>query len=326
MLLRYSVKRLFETIPTLLIVSLVVFGLILVVPGDPVLHMLGYVGEDVQVQQAVDPIVYAQMRARLGLNDSIPVQFLSWLGRTVEGDLGISLNHRVPVVEIIVGRLPATFYLALAALAIGILIAIPLGILAAVRQNTWVDHFANGLVIFGIVTPGFWVGLMAVLLFSVHLGWFPSIGYRAPQEDFTGFLKHLTLPAFVLGIDIAAGLLRYLRADFSEQLRQDYVRAARSRGLPEWVVLVKHALKNSLVATVTVLGLDVSRLLGGSTIIETMFAYPGISYLLLQSIYARDFPVVQGVVLFMALIVVAVNYATDLVYAFLNPRIQYGNA
>lgn len=326
MLFRYSLKRLFQTIPTLLVISLIVFSLILVVPGDPVLHMLGYVGEDIQAQQFVDKQVYAQMRERLRLDDPIPVQYARWVGRTAQGDLGISLNHRVSVLDIIVERLPATFYLAFAALAIGILIALPLGILAAVRRNTWVDHFANGLVIFGIVTPGFWVGLMAVLLFSVHLGWFPSIGYTAPQDDFIRFLKHLTLPAFVLGIDIAAGLLRYLRADFLEQLRQDYVRAARSKGLPEWVVLVKHALKNSLVATVTVLGLDVSRLLGGSTIIETMFAYPGISYLLLQSIYARDFPVVQGVVLFMALIVVAVNYATDLVYAFLNPRIQYGNA
>jgi ABC-type dipeptide/oligopeptide/nickel transport system permease component len=156
------------------------------------------------------------------------------------------------------------------------------------------------------------------------LGWFPSIGYAAPQESPVRFLSHLTLPAFVLGIDVAAGLLRYLRADFIEQLRQDYVRAARAKGLPERVVLIKHALKNSLIATVTVLGLDVSGLLGGSTIIETMFAYPGISYLLLQSIYARDFPVVQGVVLFMALLVVLVNYVTDVVYAFLNPRIVYG--
>jgi peptide/nickel transport system permease protein len=326
MLLRYSAKRLFETIPTLLIVSLVVFALILVVPGDPVLHMLGYVGEDIKMQEAVDPQVYAQMRARLGLDNSIPVQFYNWLRRTVQGDLGISLNHRVAVLDIIVERLPATFYLAVAALAIGVFIALPLGIMAAVRPNTWVDHFANGLVIFGIVTPGFWVALMAVLLFSVHLGWLPSIGYASPRENPVQFIKHLTLPAFILGIDIAAGLLRYLRADMLEQLRQDYVRAARSKGLPEWVVLVKHALKNSLVATVTVLGLDVSRLLGGSTIIETMFSYPGISYLLLQSIYARDFPVVQGVVLFIALIVVTINYLTDLVYAFLNPRIQYGQA
>lgn len=321
MLLRYSLNRLFQTIPTLLVVSVVVFSLLLVVPGDPVLHMLGYVGEE--VQQAVDPEVYARMRQRLGLDDPIPVQYLRWLRRTVQGDLGTSLNHGVPVLDIILNRLPATFFLGFAALALGLIVAIPLGILAAVRQHTWVDHFANGLVIFGIVTPGFWVALMGVLTFSVYLGWLPTIGYAAPQENPLLFLRHLALPACVLGIDVAAGLLRYLRADFLEQLRQDYVRAARAKGLPERVVLVKHALKNSLVATITVLGLDISGLLGGSTIIETMFAYPGISFLLLQSIYARDFPVVQGVVLVMALIVVSVNYVTDIIYAFLNPRIQY---
>jgi peptide/nickel transport system permease protein len=323
MLLRYSVKRLFQTIPTLVVISVVVFGLILVVPGDPVLHMLGYVGDDIQVQQVVDREVYTRMRERLGLDQPILFQYAHWLRRTVQGDLGTSLNHGVPVLDIILDRIPATFYLGAAALLIGLVIAVPLGIFAAVRRGTWVDHLGNGIVIFGIVTPGFWVALMAVLIFSVHLGWFPSIGYAAPQERPIQFLRHLTLPAFVMGIDVAAGLLRYLRADLLEQLRQDYVRAARAKGLPERIVLVKHALKNSLVATVTVLGLDVSGLLGGSTIIETMFAYPGISYLLLQSIYARDFPVVQGVVLMMALMVVVVNYLTDVVYAFLNPRIQY---
>jgi peptide/nickel transport system permease protein len=324
MLLRYSIKRLFETIPTLFVISLVVFGLILVVPGDPVLHMLGYVGEDIEVQEVVDPEVYARMRERLQLDAPITIQYFRWLWRTLQGDLGVSLNHGVPVLDIILDRLPATFYLGIAALLIGMVIAFPLGILAAIRPNSWVDHLANGLVLFGLVTPGFWVALMAVLAFSVHLGWFPSIGYAAPQEDIFQFLRHLTLPAVVMGVDVAAGLLRYLRADFIEQLRQDYVRAARAKGLPEPVVLVKHALKNSLIATTTVLGLDVSRLLGGSTIIETMFAYPGISYLLLQSIYARDFPVVQGVVLVMALLVVVVNYFVDIIYAFLNPRIHYG--
>ncbi|MGH7843610.1 MAG: ABC transporter permease [Candidatus Binatia bacterium] len=322
-MLRYSVKRLFQTIPTLIVISVVVFGLILVVPGDPVLHMLGYIGDDIQVQQVVDQEVYTRMRERLGLDDPLPIQYVRWLQHTVQGDLGTSLNHGVPVLDIILDRIPATFYLGAAALLIGLVIAVPLGIFAAVRRGTWVDHLGNGVVIFGIVTPGFWVALMAVLVFSVHLGWFPSIGYAAPQERPVQFLRHLALPAFVMGIDVAAGLLRYLRADLLEQLRQDYVRAARAKGLPERIVLIKHALKNSLVATVTVLGLDISGLLGGSTIIETMFAYPGISYLLLQSIYARDFPVVQGVVLMMALLVVAVNYLTDIVYAFLNPRIQY---
>ena len=214
-------------------------------------------------------------------------------------------------------------YLGTAALLIGVLIAIPGGIWAAVRQNTVVDHAANGFVLFGIVTPGFWVALLLVLAFSVHLGWFPTIGYMAPQEDFVQFLKHLTLPAVVLGIDVGASILRFTRADFLEQLRQDYVRTARAKGLPERVVLWKHTLKNSLIATTTVLGFQVSHLMGGSTIIETMFAYPGISFLLLNSIFGRDFAVVQGVVLFMAIMVLVVNFLVDVLYAVLDPRIRY---
>ena len=214
-------------------------------------------------------------------------------------------------------------YLGTAALLIGVLIAIPGGIWAAVRQNTVVDHAANGFVLFGIVTPGFWVALLLVLAFSVHLGWFPTIGYMAPQEDFVQFLKHLTLPAVVLGIDVGASILRFTRADFLEQLRQDYVRTARAKGLPERVVLWKHTLKNSLIATTTVLGFQVSHLMGGSTIIETMFAYPGISFLLLNSIFGRDFAVVQGVVLFMAIMVLVVNFLVDVLYAVRDPRIRY---
>ena len=321
MLVRYTSQRLAQMVPTILLVTMVVFALLLLIPGDPVMAMLGFSGGE--VTDAVDPEVYSRMRARLGLDDPIYVQYARWLGRTVQGDLGNSLLYGRPVLGIILQRLPATLYLGTAALIMGILIAIPGGIWAAVRQNTVVDHAANGFVLFGIVTPGFWVALLLVLAFSVHLGWFPTIGYMAPQENFGQFLKHLTLPAVVLGIDVGASILRFTRADFLEQLRQDYVRTARAKGLPERIVLWKHTLKNSLIATTTVLGFQVSHLMGGSTIIETMFAYPGISFLLLNSIFGRDFAVVQGVVLFMAIMVLVVNFLVDVLYAVLDPRIRY---
>ncbi|MCH7481430.1 MAG: ABC transporter permease [Chloroflexi bacterium] len=321
MLIRYSIRRLLETIPTLFIISVIVFSLVLLIPGDRVLVMLGYSGGD--IADVISPEVYAAMEIRLGVHDPIPVQYWRWLSRALQGDLGTSALHSIPVIDIILGRLPATLYLAFASIFFGALLAIPLGVAAAVRQGTWVDRLANGIVLFGLVTPGFWVALMLVLLFGVYLGWLPTIGYTAPQDDFVQFLRHLTLPTIVLGLDFAANLIRFIRTDFLEQMREDYVRTARAKGLSERLVIWKHIFKNSMLATVTVLGFDISRLLGGSTVIETLFAYPGISFLLIQSIFNRDFATVQGVVLFLAMIVIFMNYLADILYALLNPRIRY---
>ncbi|MCH7608188.1 MAG: ABC transporter permease [Chloroflexi bacterium] len=321
MLIRYSLRRLLETIPTLFIISVIVFSLVLLIPGDRVLVMLGYSGGD--IADVISKEVYAAMEIRLGVNDPIPLQYARWLGRALQGDLGTSPLHAIPVMDIILARLPATIYLALASIILGTLVAIPLGVAAAVKQNTWVDHLANGVVLFGLVTPGFWVALMLVLLFGVYLGWLPTFGYTAPQDDFVEFLRHITLPTIVLGLDFAANVIRFIRTDFIEQMREDYVRTARAKGLSERLVIWKHIFKNSMLATVTVLGFDISRLMGGSTIIESIFAYPGISFLLLQSIFNRDFATVQGVVIFIALMVVFMNYLADILYALLNPRIRY---
>ena len=321
MLIRYSIRRLLETIPTLFIISVIVFSLVLLIPGDRVLVMLGYSGGD--IADVISKEVYAAMEIRLGVNDPIPLQYARWLGRALQGDLGTSPLHAIPVMDIILARLPATIYLALASIILGTLVAIPLGVAAAVKQNTWVDHLANGVVLFGLVTPGFWVALMLVLLFGVYLGWLPTFGYTAPQDDFVEFLRHITLPTIVLGLDFAANVIRFIRTDFIEQMREDYVRTARAKGLSERLVIWKHIFKNSMLATVTVLGFDISRLMGGSTIIESIFAYPGISFLLLQSIFNRDFATVQGVVIFIALMVVFMNYLADILYALLNPRIRY---
>lgn len=321
MLIRYSIRRLLETIPTLFIISVIVFSLVLLIPGDRVLVMLGYSGGD--IADVISPEVYERMRARLGVDDPIPLQYARWLGRALQGDLGTSALHAIPVLDIILARLPATIYLALSSIVLGTLIAIPLGVAAAVKQNTWVDHVANGVVLFGLVTPGFWVALMLVLLFGVYLGWLPTIGYTAPQDDFVQFARHLALPTTVLGLDFASNVIRFIRTDFIEQMREDYVRTARAKGLSERLVIWKHIFKNSMLATVTVLGFDISRLMGGSTVIESLFAYPGISFLLLQSIFNRDFATVQGVVIFIALMVVFMNYLADILYALLNPRIRY---
>ena len=321
MLIRYSIRRLLETIPTLFIISVIVFSLVLLIPGDRVLVMLGYSGGD--IADVISKEVYAAMEIRLGVNDPIPLQYARWLGRALQGDLGTSPLHAIPVLDIILARLPATIYLALASIIFGTLVAIPLGVAAAVKQNTWVDHLANGVVLFGLVTPGFWVALMLVLLFGVYLGWLPTFGYTAPQDDFVEFLRHITLPTIVLGLDFASNVIRFIRTDFIEQMREDYVRTARAKGLSERLVIWKHIFKNSMLATVTVLGFDISRLMGGSTVIESLFAYPGISFLLLQSIFNRDFATVQGVVIFIALMVVFMNYLADILYALLNPRIRY---
>ena len=319
MIVRYAAQRLAQMIPTLLVITAMVYALILIVPGDPVMAMLGYVAGE---RSVVSPEVYARMRERLGLDDPIYVQYVRWLGRAVQGDLGTSVVTGQPVLNLILSRLPATLYLATASLLLAIVIAIPGGLWAAVKQNTAVDHAAMAFVLFCICTPSFWVALLLVLVFSIWLGWLPSIGYTPPEQDFGRFLIHLIMPTAILGTEVAAQVLRYVRTEFLEQLHQDYVRTARAKGLPERLVLWKHTLKNSLIATTTALGFQVAHLLGGSTIIETVFAYPGIAYLMIQSIYNRDFAVVQGVVLFIAVTVLLVNFLVDVLYAALDPRIR----
>ena len=323
-MIRYTLLRAVQMIPTVLLVTMVVFVLVIVIPGDPVLSMLGYYGDDATT--AVSQEIYARMFRELRLDRPIPIQYLYWLGDALHGDFGKSVVFRVPVIDVVLSRVPATIYLGTFAVVIAIAIAVPFGVWAAIRNNTWVDHLASGFVLFGISVPGFWFGMIVILVFSIYLGWLPAIGYVAPQDDFLKFMKHLILPAGVLGLDVAATILRFQRTDFLEQLHQEYVRMARAKGLPRRIVIWKHVLKNSLMATVTVVGLNTARLLGGSTIIETLFSYPGLSRLLIEAIYARDFPIIQAVVLLMVVLVVVVNFCVDLVYAYLNPRIRYATA
>jgi peptide/nickel transport system permease protein len=318
MLMRYATMRLAQLIPMVLVVTMVVFFIMMIVPGDPVMVMLGAV-DGAQVSREV----YDAMRLQLGLDKPLIVQYLNWLFNVLQGDLGTSITFRTSALEVIFLRLVPTMYLTIGGLIVAVIIAVPAGVLAAIHNNTKWDHLATGFVVLGISVPTFWLALVTILIFAVYLGWLPSIGYTRPQDDFIEFLKHIALPMSVVALNIAATVLRFQRQDFLEQMHQDYVRTARAKGLSERLVLWKHVLRNSLMTTVTVVGLQMAYLSGLITIVESVFNYPGIGYLLLNSIRTRDFIVVQGVVLFMVFLVIIVNLLVDIFYTVLDPRIRY---
>lgn len=273
-------------------------------------------------EERYDETQYQLLRKKLGLDRPLYMQYATWLNRLAHGDLGQSLRTQRAVLETVVERFPATIYLALASLILGTLIAIPAGTLAAVRQNTLWDYSAMSFALFGIAVPNFWFALLLILGFGLYLGWFPTLGYVDPSTNFREFLWYLTLPAIVLGTDMASTVTRYVRAEMLEQLKLDYVRTARAKGVPRRWVVYKHTLRNSLIAATTVIGLHVGRLLGGSTVVETIFAWPGLGRLVLEAVYARDYPLLQGAVLFLASTYVVVNLLVDILYKWLDPRIS----
>jgi peptide/nickel transport system permease protein len=319
MLLRYIIQRIWQLIPVLILVSMAVFLIVRIIPGDPVLVMMGI---DADERARISDEQYRSLQRQLGFDRPIYQQYFNWVGRVVRGDMGQSLRSRRPVLEVIFERYPATIYLAAIALLTGLIIAIPAGVIAAIRQNTSADYAAMGFALWGIAMPNFWLALMLIVLFSLQLGWLPSIGYANPLEAPWRFLQHACLPAIVMGTDLAAPLTRYIRAEMLEQLKQDYVRTAWAKGLPPRRVIVRHALKNSLIAAVTVIGLQTARLLGGSTIVEMVFSWPGIGRLLIEAVYSRDYPVVQGSVLLIAVTYVLINLFVDIAYKWLDPRIK----
>ena len=305
-MLRFLVRRLILTLPVLLGVSTLVFSLIHFIPGDPVQTMLG---------ESASPADVAQMRTRLGLDRPLLVQYGAFMKGAASGDLGRSLRTNQPVVGEIAQRFPATLELALAAMLVAILIAIPLGIVAAVNVNTRVDHAATTAALLGISVPNFWLGPLLAIVFSIELGWLPVSG--------RGTLAHIVLPAITLGAPLAAVLARMTRASLLEELRELYVLAARSRGVSRARAVLRHAFRNSLIPVVTIIGLQAGVVLTGAVVTETIFAWPGVGRYLIQSITARDYPAVQGCILFIALTYVSVNLITDLAYGFLDPRIRY---
>jgi ABC-type dipeptide/oligopeptide/nickel transport system permease component len=304
-MLRYLIRRLLLTIPVLLGVATLVFALIHFIPGDPAQAMLG----EGATQEEV-----AQLRARLGLDRPLIVQYGAFLNGVVHGDLGESLRNGQPVAGQILLRMPATAQLALASMAVAVFVALPLGIIAAVWKGTWIDHGAMTLSLVGISIPNFWLGPLMAIVFAVQLGWLP-VGGR-------GTLAHLVLPSITLGAALAAILARMTRASLLEELGEPYVLAARAKGVSRTRAVLYHAFRNSLIPIVTILGLQFGVVLTGAVITETIFAWPGIGRLLIQSIGFRDYPTVQGCVLLIAVTYVGVNLITDLTYGFLDPRIR----
>ncbi|MDH5405798.1 MAG: ABC transporter permease [Candidatus Aminicenantes bacterium] len=302
----YIQRRLLLLVPVVWGVVTVVFSFIHLVPGDPVLAM---VGENAQ------PADIARLRQQLGLNDPLHVQYFRYLAKLVRGDLGVSLHTGKPVIRTIIQRYPATIELALASLLLALIISIPLGVLSATKRNSPVDHFSMVLALLGISMPNFWLGPLLIILFSIKLNLLPVSG--------SGGLSHLILPAITLGTAMTALLTRMVRASMLEVMGQDYIRTARAKGLPERVVIYKHALKNALIPVVTIVGLQFGTLLTGAIITETIFAWPGLGRLTIQSISRRDYPLVQGCILMISLTYILVNLATDLLYTVLDPRIRY---
>ena len=315
-MLRYIIRRSLQIVPVLLIVTFMVYALMLAIPGDPVRALVG-------PGEALDEEQLELLRKEYNLDKPVVVQYGIWLGRILTGDLGRSTQYQRPVAQELRTRAWVTLQFGIAAWLLGILIAVPAGIISAVYRGRVVDYIATIVSIGGVAIPNFWFGIMAILLFGVTLGWLPTQGYVNIFEDPVNGLRHMILPVFAMGITSSALIMRQTRSAMLEVLAQDYVRTARAKGMPERVVIGIHALRNALLPVVTVFGLQTGRVFAGAVVIETLFGIPGMGNFMVQAIFARDFAVVQGAVLLMALAVLGANLVTDLVYAWLDPRIRY---
>jgi peptide/nickel transport system permease protein len=307
-------RRLFSALPILLIVSLITFAMIHLIPGDPAAAIAGLSATPQQIEN---------IRHDLGLDQPLATQFVRWYANLLHGDLGRSLLLGQPVLEATLFRLPVTIGLSLYALVITLVIGLVTGVLAALRQNTWVDQAAMMFAMIGISLPNFYLGLLMIILFAVDLGWLPSGGYVSLWDNPLGWLAGMTMPAVSLALLLAGLLARITRSTMLEVLRQDYIRTARAKGLPRRLVVVKHALSNALIPIVTVIGIIVSLLISGSVVTETLFSIPGVGQLLTQAVLNRDYPMVQGGLLIVTALLVLVNIGVDVIYAFLDPRVRY---
>ena len=314
MLKRYLARRLLVAIPSLLIASAIVFTLPRLIPGDAVQLMLA------ETSYAKD---LDELRAKLGLDRALHVQYAEWVGRVLRGDLGESLWTRRPVLDELAQRLPVTAELALYATVIALLIALPIGVLAAARQDTLADYIARSVAILGLSLPGFWLGTLVIVLPAIWWGWRPVTGFVDFRQDPLAHVAQMLLPALILGIASAAALMRLTRGMLLEALRQDYVRTAWAKGLAERKVVIKHALRNAVIPVITLLGTQLPLILGGTVVIETIFGLPGVSRFLFDAINQRDYPVIQGVNLLVVSTVVVVNLGVDMLYGVLDPRIRY---
>ncbi|MBI5877997.1 MAG: ABC transporter permease [Chloroflexi bacterium] len=310
----YILKRLLSMVPTIVLVSMIVFFLVRLTPGDPAIAMLG---------EEATPAAVAALRAEYGWDQPIPVQYAIWLSKVVQGDLGRRVRTNQPVSQAIIERLPTTIELTLFALVISLSIAIPTGIISATRRNSASDLITTTLALIGVSMPSFFLAMLMIFVLSLNLRWLPPMGFTPLAESVTDNLKGMIMPAIALGAGAAAVVARLTRSSLLEVLTQEYIRTARAKGLAERVVITAHALKNAMIPVVTIVGLQVGALLSGAVITETIFVLPGVGKLAVDAIFARDFPMIQGVVLFLSLIFLFSNLLVDVLYAFLDPRIHY---
>ncbi|SEC82846.1 ABC transporter permease [Paenibacillus sp. GP183] len=313
--MKFIVRRLLLTIPILFIVSVLAFALIHLIPGDPAQVILG---------EEATPQAYAELRQQLNLDKPIVIQYFLWLGNVLQGNLGKSIITHVPVSTLIAQRLPATIELTIGTFLVALIIAFPTGILAAVRRGKIADYSSTFLAIGGMSIPNFWLGMMAIIYFSVHLGWLPASGYVPITQDPKSNLLAMILPCLATGLRESAVLMRMLRSSLLEVVNMDFVRTAKAKGLNEFATIVGHVLRNAMIPVVTTSGLMIAGLLGGLVITESIFSIPGFGRLIIESVYKRDYVTVQGAILVSALLVVLVNLIVDLLYAVIDPRIKAG--
>lgn len=311
---RYLARRLVLVVPTLIGLSMVVFALVRVLPGDAVTMLM----QEYAYAKDAD-----EMRQKLGLDRPIAVQYLDWLGDVVRGDLGTSLRSKTAVVDELAKRLPVTAELGALGLMFGLLISIPIGVISAVRQDTAIDYVARSMAIAFLSIPGFWLGTLVVTLPSIWWRWTPPLRYTSLAEDPLKNLAQMVIPAIILGIGLSGGVMRLTRAQMLEVLRQDYLLTAAAKGLAEWAMVFRHALKNAFIPVLTLLGLQVAILVSGTVVLENIFVLPGIGRYLLEAVQYRDYPVIQGINLVFATVIVFANLLVDLCYGWLDPRVRY---
>ncbi len=311
----YVIRRFIEAIPTALLVAIIAFLIIHLAPGDPASFFVGPEATEAEVDR---------VRERMGLDRPLPVQFTEWLGGVFRGDLGNSIFvGGEPVFDLFVYRMTNSLWLIIIAMIISLAIGLTVGITTAVLQNTWIDKILTIFVFFGVTMPSFWLGLILIYFFAVNLGLLPSGGFVSPLEDFRAAIPYLILPGMALGYRRAALIARMTRTAMLETLRQDYIRTARAKGLEEKNIIIRHALKNAMAPILTVIGITMVSLLGGTIVTEVVFNYPGYGRLIVDSVLRRDFPVLQGSLLMIGMIVVFINLLVDLSYALVDPRIKY---
>jgi peptide/nickel transport system permease protein len=302
-----------QLIPTLFFVSVIIFSLQQLLPGDPALVMAG---------EERDPAVLEQIRKQYRLDQPVPIQYVYWVKGVLSGDLGESMRLKEPVLRLIMQKFPVTLQLALMAIVVSLAVGVSAGVISAIKKNTRIDYGVNLVALWGISTPNFWLGIMLIFLFSVWLGWLPASGYVSPFEDFWLSLQTTILPAFVLGNSFAAVLMRHTRSAMLQAMTSDYVRTARAKGLAERIVVVKHALRNALTPVITLGALELGTLLSGAVLTEQVFSIPGFGKLIVDSVFNRDYAVVQGVTLVTATTYILLNLCADIAYVLVNPRLR----